>query len=214
MTKGEAPYRITRAAVRGVLPLIAPWRGYGTERIPREGGLVVAMNHFSWLDPLVFGASCPRTIYYIAKVEATSAPGIGWLIRSLGAFPIRRGESDRVAVRYMRSAAAEGKALGLFVEGTRQSSVPGDAQPGAAMVALHEHVPVLPAAIHGSQHWRLGNFRPVSVAWGEPIRFDGLPPNSKGYREASSEIQREIRRLWEFLVEMHEVGRPATATPP
>jgi hypothetical protein len=72
----------------------------------------------------------------------------------------------------------------------------------------------VPAAIHGSQFWQLGNFHPVSVAWGEPMDFGGLPANGKGYREASREIGRAIWTLWDFLVDMHELGRPAHATPP
>jgi hypothetical protein len=83
------------------------------------------------------------------------------------------------------------------------------------MVALQEDVPVVPAAIHGSQTWKLGNFHPVSVAWGEPIRFDGLPKGGKGYREASILIQEEIHRLWEWLVDVHAAEkRPFVATPP
>ncbi len=52
------------------------------------------------------------------------------------------------------------------------------------------------------------------MAWGSPFSFDDLPANGKGYREASAEIQRELRRLWEFLVDVHAVGRPREATPP
>ena len=152
----------------------------------------------------------------MAKVEAHRVPGLGQLIRSFGTFSVRRGESDREAVRIMRQIVRDGHALGLFVEGTRQrSGVPGQAQPGAAMVALQENVPVVPAAIHGPQDWKLGTFRPVSVAWGEPMRFEGLPKGGKGYREASAVIQEEIHRLWRWLVELHEAGeRPAVATPP
>ena len=111
----------------------------------------------------------------MAKVEAHSAPGLGALIRAFGCFPVRRGESDRDAVRTMRQVVRDGLALGLFVEGTRQrSGVPGRVQPGAAMVALQEGVPVVPVAVHGSQTWRLGNFHPVSIAWGEPLTLRRL----------------------------------------
>ena len=151
----------------------------------------------------------------MAKVEAHRVPGLGQLMRSFGAFPVRRGESDREAVRTMRQIVSDGGALGMFVEGTRQKSgVPGKAQPGAAMVALNESVPIVPAAIHGSQHWRLGNFAPVSLAWGEPMRFDGLPKGGRGYKEASIEVERKIHELWEWLVDLHAVGRPRDATPP
>jgi len=204
-----------RPTIGGATRAIAPLRAYGAERVPRQGGVVLALNHFSWIDPPAFGATCPRTIYYMAKIEAHRVPGLGQLIRAFGTFAVRRGETDRDAVRTMRRIVSEGKALGLFVEGTRQrSGVPGEVKTGAAMVALHERVPVVPGTIYGSQDWRLGNFAPVSVAWGEPLTFDDLPRNAKGYREASAEIGREIRRLFDFLVDVHAAGRPAVAVPP
>jgi 1-acyl-sn-glycerol-3-phosphate acyltransferase len=136
-------------------------------------------------------------------------------MRSFGAFPVRRGESDRDAVRTMRRIVSEGKALGMFAEGTRQKSgVPGPVQPGAAMVAITEGVPLVPVALHGSQSWKFGNFAPVSVAWGEPLTFDGLPRGGRGYKEASLEIESKLHELWSWLVDLHEAGRPRDATPP
>jgi 1-acyl-sn-glycerol-3-phosphate acyltransferase len=118
-------------------------------------------------------------------------------------------------VRRMREVVRDGGTLGVFVEGTRQrSGVPGVAQPGAAMVALQENVPLVCGAIYGSYEWKLGTFAPVSVAWSEPMRFDGLPRGAKGYREASAEIEREINRQWEWLRDMHAAGRPRNAVPP
>jgi 1-acyl-sn-glycerol-3-phosphate acyltransferase len=204
-----------RPTIGGTVALLTHLRVYGKDRVPPYGGIVVASNHFSWLDPPILGKASPRNLAYMAKIEAHHVPGLGQLIRAFGTFSVRRGESDREAVRMMRQVVREGRALGLFVEGTRQQSgVPGRVQPGAAMVALQEGVPVVPVTIEGSQRWRPGNFEPVSVAWGEPLRFDGLPRNAKGYREASVEIEREIHRLWQFLVELHALGRPKVATPP
>jgi 1-acyl-sn-glycerol-3-phosphate acyltransferase len=215
MNRADAVWAVGRLTIQPLVRLVVPLRNYGVDRIPREGGVVLAFNHFHWIDPPVFGATCPRTIHFMAKVEAHRIPGLGQLIRSFGAFSVRRGESDREAVRYMRQVVRDGHALGLFAEGTRQrGGVPGEVQPGAAMAALQEGVPVVPAAIHGSQTWRPGNWDPVSVAWGEPLRFDGLPKGAKGYREASAEIQGQIRTLWEWLVEMHALGRPRRAVPP
>jgi 1-acyl-sn-glycerol-3-phosphate acyltransferase len=208
-------WAVGRPTIGGFARAVAPLRVYGADRVPPHGGVVLALNHFSWIDPPAFGVACPRTIYYMAKIEAHRVPGLGQLIRAFGTFAVRRGESDREAVRMMRRIVAEGKALGLFVEGTRQrSGVPGEVKPGAAMVALQEDVPIVTAAIHGTQTWRLGNFAPASIAWGEPLRFDGLPRNAKGYREASAEIEREVRRLYDFLVDLHRLGRPAVAVPP
>lgn len=215
MRRTDAVWAVGRMTIQPVVHVLTRLHVYGAERVPREGGLVVAANHFSWVDPPALGAACPRTIYYMAKVEAHRVPGLGELMRSFGAFPVRRGESDRDAVRTMREIVRAGNALGMFVEGTRQrSGVPGRVQPGAAMVAINEGVPVVPAAIHGSQRWRLGNFAPVSVAWGTPMTFDGLPRGGRGYREASAEIERELRRLWEWLRDLHAAGRPRDAVPP
>jgi len=215
MNKTDAIWAVGRRTIGAATHVVARTHTYGAERVPRDGGVVVAANHFSWIDPPALGAASPRTLYMMAKVEAHRVPGLGQLMRSFGAFPVRRGESDRDAVRMMRQIVRDGHALGLFVEGTRQrSGVPGPVQPGAAMVAINEDVPVSCAAIYGSHEWRLGNFSPVSVAWSAPMTFDGLPRGGKGYKEASAEIEREIRKLWEWLAGVHALGRPRDATPP
>jgi 1-acyl-sn-glycerol-3-phosphate acyltransferase len=216
VNKVDAVWGVGRWTIGPLTKLVAPLRSYGSERVPREGGVVLAFNHFSWIDPPAFGAASPRTVYFVAKVEAHRVPGLGQLIRAFGTRAVRRGESDREAVRAMREIVRDGHALGMFVEGTRQKTgVPGQAMPGAAMVALQEDVPVVPAAIHGSQDWKVGNFHPVSIAWGNPMTFESLPRSGKGYREASMLVQDEIHRLWRWLVELHEAGkRPAVATPP
>jgi 1-acyl-sn-glycerol-3-phosphate acyltransferase len=211
----DTVWTVGRLTIGTLVRLVVPLRNYGVERVPPAGGVVLAFNHFHWIDPPVFGLLSPRPIYFLAKVEAHRVPGLGELIRAFGTISVRRGESDREAVRRMREVVREGHALGLFAEGTRQrSGSPGRVQPGAAMAALQEDVPVVPAAIHGSFEWRIGNYHPVSVAWGEPVRFDGLPRGAKGYREASAEIERRIHSLHGWLAEMHALGRPHQATPP
>jgi 1-acyl-sn-glycerol-3-phosphate acyltransferase len=211
----DTVWAVGRLTIQPLVQVFARLKVYGAERVPLEGGIVIAANHFSWIDPPAVGAASPRPVYYMAKVEAHRVPGLGQLMRSFGAFPVRRGESDREAVRTMREIVSSGNALGMFVEGTRQKSgVPGKAQPGAAMVALNESVPIVPAAVHGSQTWKIGNFAPVSVAWGEPMTFDGLPTGGRGYKEASLEVEGKLHELWQWLVEIHELGRPRDATPP
>jgi 1-acyl-sn-glycerol-3-phosphate acyltransferase len=204
-----------RPVLGGSAALATRLRSYGDDRIPLSGGVVFAFNHFSWIDIPCFGWVCKRNLYFLAKVEAHGVPGLGEVIRSFGTLSVRRGESDREAVRQMRQVVRDGDALGVFVEGTRQrSGVPGHVQPGAAMVAIQEDVPVICAAIHGSQDWKLGNFAPVSIAWGEPMHFEGLPRGGKGYRAASEQIEAELNRLWAWLRDLHEAGRPRHATPP
>ena len=207
---------VGKGVLGGMTRLATSIRAYGTERIPREGGAVIAMNHFNFIDVPVFGTICPRRLVFVAKSELFEVPGLAQLIAAHGTLAIRRGETDRDALRRMRQAVRENEMLGLFVEGTRQTSgVPGEAKPGAAMIAISEGVPVVPAAIHGSQEWKLGNRAAVSLAFGEPMRFAEHPRNSKGYAAASEEIMGEIKRLWAWLVQIHELEqRPSKATPP
>jgi 1-acyl-sn-glycerol-3-phosphate acyltransferase len=204
-----ARWRAGQAIIGNAARLLGRLHVHGAERLPREGGLVIAVNHFSWFDPPGVGAAIQRRVYFMAKSEVHRVPGLRQLIRYFGTFSVRRGQSDRDAVRLMREVVRRGEALGLFVEGTRQrSGVPGVALPGAAMVALQERVPVLPVAIRGSFRWK--PFQRVDVAFGELLRFDDVPANGKGYKEATQVIEREIHRLWDWLGEQP----PRGTTPP
>jgi 1-acyl-sn-glycerol-3-phosphate acyltransferase len=195
--------------------LAARIRTYGRERVPATNGLVYAANHMHWLDIPVLGVTSPRNIDFVAKFEAVVFPGLGRYLRWHGTIAVRRGESDRDAVRQMRQSAREGRVVGLFVEGTRNTSGrPGTAQPGAAMIALQEGVPVVPIAIYGTQFWKVGNRAPVSVAFGAPVRFDGLQRNGRGYKEATTEIERRINVLFDWLADLHARGRPSGVEPP
>ena len=190
-------------------------RAYGRDRVPATGGLVYAINHLHWIDIPIVGAMSPRDVSFVAKTEVLGFPGLGRFVAWHGTIAVRRGESDRDAVRLMRETAREGDVVGLFVEGTRQKlGRPGTAQPGAAMVAVQEDVPVVPIAIYGTQFWKVSDFAPCSIAFGEPVRFEGLPKGGRGYKEATAEIERRINVLFDWLAELHAAGRPAHATPP
>jgi 1-acyl-sn-glycerol-3-phosphate acyltransferase len=211
----EIAWAIGRRTMGWPTRLAARIRTYGRDRVPAAGGLVYAVNHMHWLDIPVLGVTSPRNIDFVAKFEAVVFPGLGRYLRWHGTIAVRRGESDRDAVRQMRQSAREGRVVGLFVEGTRNTAGrPGAAQPGAAMIAVQEGVPVVPIAIYGTQFWKVGNFAPVSVAFGEPVRFDGVPKNGRGYKEATAEIERRINVLFDWLADLHARGRPGGTEPP
>jgi len=214
VNRTQVAWLVGRPTFGALVKLFAPLRYYGVDRIPRHGPAILCCNHFSWLDPWALGGVTPRTVYYVAKQEAHAHRLMGPFIRLFGTLSVRRGESDREAVRLMRDVVRRGDVLGMFPEGTRQEREPGELKPGAAMIAVQEAAPVVCVAIYGTQDWRLGNFHPVSLAFGEAIDLSGHARNSKGYRDASAEIQREIRRLYDFLVHTHELGRPRVAIPP
>jgi 1-acyl-sn-glycerol-3-phosphate acyltransferase len=211
----DVAWALGRPTMGGLSSLVSRLHVYGRDRVPQFGGVVLALNHFSWIDVPLFGAACPRTVYFLAKAEAHAVPVLGWYIRQFGSFSVRRGESDRDAVRRMREVVRNRQVLGVFAEGTRQrSGVPGRVQHGAAMVAVQEGVPVVCGAIHGTQGWLLRRPAPASIAWSEPMRLADLPRGGKGYREASAEIERELHRLWAWLRDLHRAGRPRDAVPP
>jgi 1-acyl-sn-glycerol-3-phosphate acyltransferase len=200
VTRHDLAWAVGRVYMGWPTRLATRARAYGRENVPATGGVVYAINHLHWIDIPLLGVVSPRNVWFVAKAEAANHRVAGWYLRLFGTIAIRRGESDRDAVRKMREEARRGNVIGLFVEGTRQrSGRPGTAQPGAAMVALQEGVPVVPVAIYGTQHWRIGNFRRCSVAFGEPLTFEGLPRGGKGYKEATAVIERRIHELFAWL---------------
>jgi 1-acyl-sn-glycerol-3-phosphate acyltransferase len=100
--------------------VLARSAGYGAAPVPLEGGIVLAANHLSAIDPTLLGAFVPRAVYYMAKVELLALPFLGEIFQWTGAFPVRRSEGDRQALRLAPELVADGHALGMFVEGTRQ----------------------------------------------------------------------------------------------
>jgi 1-acyl-sn-glycerol-3-phosphate acyltransferase len=200
VNKTDVAWAIGRIYIGWPVRLFTRARVVGLANVPKAGGVVYAINHLHWIDIPLVGLLSPRTVYFVAKAEAANFPALGAFLRLHGAIAIHRGESDREAVRRMRDEARAGQAIGLFVEGTRQKAGrPGVAQPGAAMVGMQEDVPVVPVAIYGTQFWKPGNFRRCTVAFGEPLRFDNLPKNGKGYREATTVIEQRIHALFDEL---------------
>ena len=204
----EVAWRFMRWWMTPLTVWLAPGYGYGLERVPPTGGAVVAANHFTGIDPPLIGIYSRRTIYYMTKIELLSLPVAGEILRWAGAFAVRRGESDRDAIRVARWLVGEGHVVGMFMEGTRQrAGHPGPVHPGAVMIAIHEQVPVIPCGID-TFGWSLKNRRPCAVVWGEPIRLEGLPRNGRGYKEGAAILGAEIQRLWRQAADAVGVSFP------
>ncbi len=207
---GENPERAWPFARRAVIPiarLFAPSYGYGVDRLPAEGGVVVAANHFSELDPALLGLYSRRTLYYMAKIELLSVPIAGELLRWTGAFAVRRGEGDRDSVRMARWVVRQGHGLGVFAEGTRQQlGYPGPMHPGAIMIAVQEEVPLVPCGID-TWGWTPTNRRPCCIVWGEPMRLD-VPRTGKGYKEGAAIVGEIVTGLWRQAAQAVADGFP------
>jgi len=118
----------------------------GLENVPRTGGLVIAANHISSADPPILGICLPRIVSYLAKKELFESLGMRLFITGLHAFPIDRSRADMSAMREALRRVKAGGAVGVFIQGTRNS---GDAEAmnGASFIAQRGGVPILPAAI-------------------------------------------------------------------
>jgi glycerol-3-phosphate dehydrogenase (NAD(P)+) len=195
-TRGINPvvYWITRAILQPFLLVWFRTSRISREHIPREGAAILAANHKSFLDPFLIGMCLRRPIYFVAKRELFQKRLIGWFLNCLGAFPIRRGESDEEAVTTIKAILARGDAVLIFPEGTRIRK-PGLGEPkrGVGRFALECGAPVVPIAVHGTERARRGFvIRPVKarVRCGRPLTFPRVD-------EASQRLATEVTaRIW------------------
>src|SRR5215210_6016824 len=111
-------YWIVRAVLQPLIYVYFRLARHGRLHIPRRGAVILASNHRSFLDPFLIGCSLRRPIYFMAKRELFRRPLQGWLLNALGAFPVRRGESDEEAMETARTVLRRGDAVVIFPEGT------------------------------------------------------------------------------------------------
>lgn len=143
---------------------------------PRSGRVIVAGNHVSAIDPPLVGSVLRRRAAYMAKEELFSVPILGPWLRSVGVFPVKRGQPDRRAIRRSLQVLERGGVLVMFPEGTRsEDGRLRDPEPGAAMIALRTGAPVLPVAVVGSHRIlpksaRWPRFAQVVVRIGPPLQ--------------------------------------------
>jgi 1-acyl-sn-glycerol-3-phosphate acyltransferase len=178
-------------------------RRLGREHIP-DGGVVLAANHRSFLDPFAIGYCLPRPVYFVAKQELFRNPLLGWFLNCMGAFPIRRGESDEESMETALQLLDRGDAVVIFPEGTRiRVGSLGRPKRGVGRLALQSGAPVVPVAITGSEHARTGwLIRPVKVhvRCGAPLTFPRVEqPSPFLAGEVTERIWPCVGLQWEWL---------------
>jgi 1-acyl-sn-glycerol-3-phosphate acyltransferase len=183
--------------VRGLLRL----RATGVEHVPREGGLVLAANHWSNLDPWPLGIPLypRRFLRFMAKSELFWFP-LGVIVTAGGGFRVRRGERDAEAVETAIQLCRAGHAVVMFPEGTRRRKGMRKRHEarwhtGAARIALEAGVPLVPAGIAGTE--RLARLGPLRVAYGAPVELEDLEglPLAERSRVATDRLQESIAGL-------------------
>ncbi|WP_066193169.1 MULTISPECIES: lysophospholipid acyltransferase family protein [Gracilibacillus] len=187
-------YNIGKVLVKMVLQPKYRVQKQGLENIPAEGPVIICSNHISNYDPPIVGMTCPRTIHFMGKEELFENKILGFIMRQIHVFPIKRGMKDRNALRKGLEILKNGNVLGLFPEGTRSKT--GDLQrglAGAGFFALRSKATVIPCAIIGNYKGK----QPLIVRYGPPVEMETLRENKASAQAVTDAIMAEIKKLKE-----------------
>ena len=170
--------------------------------IPRDRNYIVVANHLSNYDPLLLALVWKKPLHFMAKEELFKVFFIGRALKMLDMIPVKRGESDRKAIKKSLEYLSQGEILALFPEGTRNKKQVGllPFHTGAAFFAKSTNLEVLPVAIIGTNKIKLGFFNKVIFRIGKPMKigdFFNEKISSKELEEFTGYIKNEVETLLE-----------------
>ena len=207
-------YQFWKFVITGTTRLITRMRVEGRENVPKTGGFVLAPVHRSYIDTPIAAAVTRRRMRYMAKDSMWKTPWVGWLISSVGGFPVSRGTTDIEALKRCFLLLGQGEPIVMFPEGERKSGP--IVQPlfeGAAYVAARGNVPIIPVGIGGSEAVmpkgaKMVYPRKVRVIIGKPI-YPEVPENGRMPR---SEIKRLTAQLHDELQRLFDAAQASVPT--
>lgn len=198
-------WRIVQVPARIASTLMFDLKVWGLENVPKEGGAILLCNHQSYLDPVLFSVRLKRPVTFMAKSELfEQSSAFEWLIRSLHAFPIRKGTADIGALKQAISKLEEGNLVNVYPEGTRTPD--GEIHPmlpGVTLIIRRANAPIIPAVIDGSfDAWsrKEKNLRmhPIRIMYGPPLDTEGLKGD-----ELIAKVETTLRQM---LIELRKKG--------
>lgn len=190
-------YKIIRGIIRPIVFLLYRPKVEGLENFPESGKTIVYSNHISVLDPVIIGCILPRKIHFMAKIELFKNPLFSFILKKLGAFPVKRGTADISAIKNSLQVLREGKVFGIFPEGTRnrQGGVHHFSH-GIASIAHRSKAKIIPIAIKGQ--YKL--FRPINIRIGEALNVDNYF-SQKSSTELLDSMARDMENSLKNLME-------------
>ena len=182
-----------------------------TEKVPGRGPVILAPNHFSFMDHFLMGCYIRRKIRFMAKSQLFKPP-MQWIYSPGGVFPVRRGARDQETFITAELILDKGGAIAMYCEGgrSRTGKVGEQAKPGIGRLALESGAPVVPIAIHGSsrvRNWKRLQFPKVTVQYGDALCWEQVRDPTRAQQQAvADEVLREIRGLYAGLEELGRKG--------
>src|ERR671911_1478455 len=179
-------------------------RGVGAEKVPASGPVILAPNHFSFMDHFFLGVSIRRKVRFMAKSQLFTRP-MQWIYTHGGVFPVRRGYADEDAFITASGILERGGTIAMYCEGGRSRTGQLSEKPkrGIGRLALMSGAPVVPVAIHGSskvRNWKRLQFPKVTILYGDPIRWEPIEePTREQQQEVANAIFTEFRALYDQL---------------
>ncbi len=186
-------------------------RGISTEKVPGSGPVILAPNHFSFMDHFLMGCYIRRKVRFMAKSQLFKAP-MQWIYRKGGVFPVRRGARDEEMFITAQTILEQGGAITMYCEGgrSRTGKIAEQAKRGIGRLALETGAPVVPIAIHGSsrvRNWKRLQFPKVTIQYGDPLRWEPIEhPTREQQQAVADRVLLEIRRLYAGLEERGRRG--------
>lgn len=166
---------------------------YGRDNFPKEGPVIVVPNHMSNHDPCVVGYALPRHVHFMAKQELFVNPISRFICTWLGAFPLRRGAIDKIAIRHAMGLLKDKKVLGIFAEGTRQKPGKlGRFHDGPASIALRTGIGIVPVAVIGTRPLEKNK---VAVIIGKQVPVAKGKPTPEAIAALNDAVKGEIQRM-------------------
>jgi 1-acyl-sn-glycerol-3-phosphate acyltransferase len=186
-------------------------RAIAVENVPGSGAVILAPNHFSFMDHFLMGAYIRRKVRFMAKSQLFKKP-MQFIYTHGGVFPVRRGARDQETFITARAIMDRQGAIAMYCEGgrSRTGKLAESAKPGIGRLALETGAPVVPIAIHGSsrvRNWKRLQFPKITVHYGEPMRWERIAePTREQQQLVADQILTEIRALYAGLEEYGRRG--------
>ena len=199
-------YGFTKLTVKIIVKVIFLVKVEGVENIPKAGGVMFASNHLSFFDPPTVAAVSPRYVHFLAKEELFKGPIISAILNWMLAFPVKRGASDRQAIRKSIETLTSGNVLLIFPEGTRKTG--GSLvkiERGIGLIALKAGVPIVPIYVQGK--YKL--FRSVTIKFGKPFYVAQNSISDQNKREGTDDA---VHMIWSRMRELMEESQTGSAS--